>query len=111
MECSLTSVSRRGFQKSIRFDHCDELLLGQGCSVGADKGNDRGSFVSELDKRKVKPPIAQNSKKGDAAQCRAKVARTKGYAKSQEVRKRIGSIFGWVKVIGGLRTRAPVCRR
>jgi hypothetical protein len=31
------------------------------------------------------------------------VARTKGYAKSQVVRKRIESIFGWVKTIGGLR--------
>ena len=33
----------------------------------------------------------------------AKVARTKGYAQSQVVRKRIESIFGWVKVVGGLR--------
>lgn len=32
-----------------------------------------------------------------------KVARTKGYAKRQANRKRIESIFAWVKVIGGLR--------
>ncbi|MCE3002390.1 MAG: IS5 family transposase [Xanthomonadaceae bacterium] len=83
-------------------DLIDEMLLGEGCSVGADKGYDRGSFASELGERKVKPHIARSTK-GRRSAVPAKVARTKGYAKSQVLRKRIESIFGWVKVIGGLR--------
>lgn len=80
----------------------DEMLLGTGCSVGADKGYDRASFVSGLGERKIKPDIARSTK-GRRSAVPTKVARTKGYAKSQVVRKRIESIFGWVKVIGGLR--------
>ncbi len=83
-------------------DLVDELQLGRGCTLGADKGYDRASFVAELDERLVKPHIARNTNRRRSA-VPTKVARTKGYAKSQMVRKRIETIFGWVKVIGGLR--------
>ncbi len=74
----------------------DEMQLGHGCSVGADKGFDCESFVAELVKRKIKPHVARMTK-GRRSAVPAKVARTKGYAQSQVVRKRIESIFGWVK--------------
>jgi transposase len=80
----------------------DEMQLGHGCSVGADKGFDCESFVAELVKRKIKPHVARMTK-GRRSAVPAKVARTKGYAQSQVVRERIESIFGWVKVVGGLR--------
>ena len=80
----------------------DEMQLGVGCTLGADKGYDRGSFVSELDERKIKPHLARSTK-GRRSAVPAQVARTKGYEKSQVMRKRIESIFGWVKGIGGLR--------
>jgi len=83
-------------------DLVDEFQLGKGCTLGADKGYDRASFVAELDERRIKPHIARNTK-GRRSAIPPKVARTKGYAKSQVVRKRIETIFGWVKVIGGLR--------
>jgi transposase len=83
----------------------DEMQLGAGCSVGADKGFDRESFVSGLIERKIKPHVARSTK-GRRSAVPDKVARTKGYAKSQVIRKRIESIFGWVKVIGGLRKLA-----
>jgi transposase len=86
-------------------DLIDEMQLGAGCTLGADKGFDRESFVAGLIERKIKPHVARSTK-GRRSAVPNKVARTKGYAKSQVVRKRIESIFGWVKVIGGLRKLA-----
>ena len=83
-------------------DLIDEMLLGAGCSLGADKGYDRATFVAALTKRKIKPHVARNTT-GRRSAVPTKVARTKGYAKSQTIRKRIEQIFGWVKTIGGLR--------
>lgn len=80
----------------------DEMMLGKGCSVGADKGFDRASFVAELNARKIKPHVARNDK-GRRSAVPDKVARTKAYGASQVVRKRIESMFGWLKVFGGLR--------
>jgi transposase len=82
-------------------DLIDEMLLGAGCSVGADKGYDTADFVAALLERKIKPHIAQNTKRRSAVP--ARVARTTGYAISQTVRKRIEQGFGWTKTIGGLR--------
>lgn len=83
-------------------DLIDEMQLGADCSLGADKGYDWASFVEALTKRKIKPHIARNTTRRRSA-VPTRVARTKGYAKSQTVRKRIEQIFGWVKTIGGLR--------
>lgn len=83
-------------------DLIDEMQLGAGCTLGADKGYDRESFVAALDERQIKPHIARSTK-GRRSAVPENVAGTKGYAKSQVIRKRIESIFGWVKVIGGLR--------
>jgi transposase len=83
-------------------DLIDEMLLGEGCTVGADKGYDTEDFVAALLERKIKPHVAQNTK-GRRSAVPARVARTTGYAISQVVRKRIEQGFGWTKSIGGLR--------
>ena len=83
-------------------DLIDEMLLGEGCTVGADKGYDTEDFIAGLLERKIKPHVAQNTKRRRSA-VPARVARTTGYAISQMVRKRIEQGFGWTKSIGGLR--------
>ena len=80
----------------------DEMLLGEGCTVGADKGYDTEDFIAGLVERKIKPHVAQNTK-GRRSAVPARVARTRGYAISQVVRKRIEQGFGWTKSVGGLR--------
>lgn len=83
-------------------DLIDEMLLGEGCTLGADKGYDTEDFVAAVLERKIKPHIAQSTK-GRCSGVPGRVARTRGYAVSQVIRKRIEQGFGWTKSVGGLR--------
>jgi transposase len=75
----------------------------QGTTLGADKGYDTQDFVAALTTRRIAPHIARNTANGRSSAVPASVARTRGYAISQKVRKRIEQPFGWTKTIGGLR--------
>jgi len=66
-------------------------------TVGADKGFDTEDFVNELRSMNVTPHVAAKAK-GSAIDGRT--TRRKGYALSQQVRKRIEEIFGWAKTVG-----------
>jgi len=68
-------------------------------TVGADKGYDRKEFIQELRDHRVTPHIAR--KAGSIID--ARTTRHPGYAISQQKRKRIEEIFGWLKTMGGLR--------
>lgn len=67
--------------------------------MGADKGYDRKEFIQELRDHRVTPHIAR--KAGSIID--ARTTRHPGYAISQQKRKRIEEIFGWLKTVGGLR--------
>lgn len=75
----------------------------EGAMLGADKGYDTQDFVAALSTRKIAPHIARNTANGRSSAVPAAVARLRGYALSQTVRKRIEQPFGWVKTTGGLR--------
>ena len=68
-------------------------------TLGADKGYDRKELVQQLREHQVTPHIA----------CKpntiidARTTRHPGYAISQQKRKRIEEIFGWLKTVAGLR--------
>ena len=72
---------------------------GQQVTVGADKGYDTKDFVKETRKVQATPHVAQ--KKHSAIDGRT--TRHAGYAVSQQKRKRVEEIFGWMKTIGGMR--------
>jgi len=95
-------------EREAALDLIDEMLLGEGCTVGADKGNDTAAFIEALTKRRIVPHVAQSTA-GRRSAVPDRVARTKGYAASQEIRKRIEQGFGWTKTIGGLRKLMRVC--
>ncbi|MCU7371038.1 IS5 family transposase [Tahibacter amnicola] len=80
----------------------DEMLLGAGCTLGADKAYDTHAFVAALKERGIKPHVAQNNSHRRSA-VDGRTASSKGYAISQRVRKKIEQGFGWVKTIGELR--------
>lgn len=84
-------------------DLAEEMMLGEGQTIGADKGFDTEAFVSKLKARRIKPHVAQNTSGKRGSNVPWQTARSAGYAASQVVRKRIEQIFGWTKVIGGLR--------
>ena len=81
--------------------------IGQGATLGADKGYDTQDFVAALKAREIVPHIARNTSNGRRSAVPVSVARRRGYAISQKVRKRIEQGFGWVKTVGGQR-KLPV---
>ena len=79
------------------------LLLGalaHGGTVGGDKGFDVPSFVASVRDLAITPHVAQKVK-GSAIDGRT--TRHAGYAISQQKRKLIEQVFGWMKTVGGLR--------
>ena len=79
------------------------LLLGggrPGATVGGDKGFDVASFVAAVRARAITPHVAQKDQ-GSAIDDRT--TRHAGYAVSQQKRKLIEQVFGWMKTVGGLR--------
>jgi transposase len=71
-------------------------------TLGADKGYDIRDFVGAVRLLDVTPHVAQNTSNRSSA-IDARTTRHAGYAVSQEKRKRIEEIFGWLKTVGLLR--------
>ncbi|HWL40393.1 MAG TPA: IS5 family transposase [Gemmatimonadaceae bacterium] len=69
-------------------------------TVGGDKGFDVSSFVAAVRGLGLTPHVAQRVK-GSAIDGRT--TRHAGYAVSQQKRKLIEQVFGWMKTVGGLR--------
>ena len=65
-------------------------------TLGADKGYDAAEFVADLRTMCVTPHIAAKTK-GSAVD--ARTTRHPGYAVSQQKRKRVEEIFGWLKTV------------
>ena len=80
---------------------------GRRVTLGADKAYDVADFVMELRKLGATPHVAQNAYDTGKAKRRSAIdgrtTRHPGYAISQQVRKRIEEVFGWVKASAGLR--------
>ena len=68
-------------------------------TLGADKGYDQKEFVRELREHRVTPHIARKQ----TSIIDARTTRHRGYAASQQRRKRIEEIFAWLKTVAGLR--------
>jgi transposase len=71
-----------------------------GSTVGGDKGFDVPSFVAGVRALDITPHVAQKVK-GSAIDGRT--TRHAGYLVSQQKRKLIEQVFGWMKTVGGLR--------
>jgi transposase len=71
-------------------------------TLGADKGYDAAEFVEAMVEMKVVPHVAQNTSKRKSA-VPDSIAKTDGYAISQQKRKLIEQGFGWAKLIGPIR--------
>ena len=79
------------------------LLLGEAphaATVGGDKGFDVRSFVDGVRALGVTPHVAHKDK---YTAIDGRTTRHEGYAVSQQKRKLIEQVFGWMKTIGGLR--------
>lgn len=74
----------------------------QPVTVGADKAYDTKDFVVESRNMHVTPHVAQNNK-GRKSAIDGRTTRHPGYIISQQKRKRVEEIFGWMKTVGGMR--------
>jgi transposase len=71
-------------------------------TLGGDKNYDTQDLVARLRELEVTPHVAQNDTNRRSA-IDGRTTHHAGYAISQQKRKRIEEIFGWLKTVGGLR--------
>ena len=71
-------------------------------TLGADKGYDTAACVADLRAAGVTPHVAQHTT-GRTSAIDARTTRHAGYAVSQQKRKRVEEVFGWLKTVGSLR--------
>ena len=74
----------------------------QRVTLGGDKNYDTHAFVQELRAVQVTPHVAQHTT-NRASAIDGRTTRHPGYAVSQQKRKRVEEIFGWLKTVGLLR--------
>ena len=72
-------------------------------TMGADKAYDTRGFVGAARFYGITPHVARNEHARRSSAIDARTTRHDGYAVSQKIRRRIESIFGWMKTIGGFR--------
>ena len=68
-------------------------------TLGGDKGYDSRQCVKDMRDRGVTPHVARRVHSA----IDGRTTRHRGYEASQKVRKRVESIFGWMKTVGGFR--------
>lgn len=71
-------------------------------TLGGDKNYDTAAFVDDLRALHVTPHVAQHTTHRRSA-IDHRTTRHPGYRISQQKRKRVEEIFGWLKTVGGLR--------
>jgi transposase len=71
-------------------------------TLGGDKGYDTRDCVASMRQRGVTPHVAQNTK-GRSSAIDGRTTRHPGYPISQQIRKRVEEVFGWMKTVGGFR--------
>lgn len=76
--------------------------LPERATLGADKGYDTHAFVEALRSLVVTPHVAQNTS-NRASAIDGRTTRHPGYLVSQQKRKLVEEIFGWLKTVGLLR--------
>lgn len=91
-------------EREAAIDMTDAIGGTHRLTLGADKGYDAREFVADLRERNITPHIAariEGGRRGSAIDKRT--TRHEGYAISQQKRKRVEELFGWLKTVGGLR--------
>jgi IS5 family transposase len=97
-------------ERAAALEMVGHVATGARVTVGADKGYDTQDFVQAIRLLRVTPHVAQNTTHRASA-IDARTTRHDGYGVSQQRRKRIEEIFGWLKTVGLLRKTGIVGAR
>ena len=80
----------------------DTRPLTRRITLGRDKNDDTAAFVDALRVRQGTPHVAQHTTQRTSA-IDGRTTRHPGYAASEQTRKRVEEVFGWLKTVGVLR--------
>lgn len=89
-------------ERAAALDLLGSLGRDRRVTVGADKAYDTRDFVSSVRLLGVTPHVAQSTTNRTSA-IDGRTTRHAGYAISQQRRKRVEEIFGWLKTVGLMR--------
>src|SRR5579872_2600764 len=81
----------------------ERLDGGNRVTLAADKAYDTKEFVKEMRQMKVTPHVAQNDGRRGGSAIDERTTRHAGYQVSQQRRKTIEEVFGWLKTVASLR--------
>src|SRR6266851_4416267 len=95
-------LCRKGKGKEAKLDFAGAISGDGRVTLGGDKNYDTHDFVKDLRELEVTPHVAQNNTNRRSA-IDGRTTRHGGYQISQQKRKRIEEIFGWLKSVGLLR--------
>ena len=87
-------------ERDAALDMLMQIIGSRPLSVGADRGYDTRDFVTECRDLNITPHVAQKERWSAVD---GRTTRHEAYRSSQKVRKRVESIFGWMKTVGGFR--------
>ena len=97
LQCNGTAERDAALLMAERLDGANRVTL------GADKGYDTKEFVKEMRGINVTPQVAQNDGRPGGSAIDERTTRHVGYQVSQQKRKRIEEVFGWLKTVASLR--------
>jgi transposase len=89
-------------EREAAFDMAAQIPGDGRVTVGGDKNYDTADMVEQWRGLNVTPHVAQNNKHRRSA-IDQRTTRHPGYLISQQKRKRVEEIFGWLKTVGGFR--------
>jgi transposase len=101
VETFLTEANGRAEREAAML-MAEEIPPGKRVTMGADKAYDTQELVRELRGMNITPHVAQNNTHRRSA-VDQRTTRHAGYQISQRKRKRVEQVFGWMKVVGGLK--------
>ena len=97
LQCNGTAERDAAMLMAERIDGDDRVTL------AGDKGYDTKEFVKEMRHMNVTPHVSQNDRRRGGSAIDDRTTRHAGYKVSQQKRKRIEEVFGWLKTVGALR--------
>jgi transposase len=97
LQCNGTAERDAAMLMAERIEGADRVTL------AGDKGYDTKDFVKEMRHLNVTPHVAQNERRPGGSAIDARTTRHAGYQISQQKRKCIEEVFGWLKTVGALR--------
>jgi hypothetical protein len=101
VETFLTEANGRAEREAAML-MAEAIPGGKRVTLGGDKNYDTQELVGELRGMNITPHVAQNNTNRRSS-VDERTTRHAGYEVSQQKRKRVEQVFGWMKIVGGLK--------